>query len=67
MDEAENFLVAAEVLMTYCDCCGTGTKALMYVLLPDGGVLKMCAHHATRHRPRLNDRGAFIYSLTSED
>lgn len=64
MDD-EDFERVAEQRMTYCDACGTGTLAAMYILLPYvAGVLKFCRHHTFRHRAKLRDEGAFIYKLT---
>lgn len=55
----------ADKRMTYCDGCGTGTTALIYVAMPIGNELKYCAHHATRYRAGLNLLGAYLYELSA--
>lgn len=39
--------------------------AHIYVAMPDGLELKLCNHHATMHRAKLNSLGAFLYELSA--
>jgi hypothetical protein len=41
-----------------CDRCGAEAKVL--ALLPAGGELLFCGHHARQHRPRLGEVGAAL-------
>ncbi|WP_341945665.1 hypothetical protein [Microbacterium sp. LWH11-1.2] len=65
MDEQTEFYDLADKSMTYCDRCGKGTTALIYVAMPAGNELKYCAHHAGRYRANLNLLGAFLYELSA--
>lgn len=50
-------------------CCDAEKNVLVmahiYIAMPDGTELKMCNHHATMHRARLNELGAFLYELSA--
>lgn len=62
----DEFEVEANRRMIYCDAeKNVLVMAHIYVAMPDGNELKMCAHHATQHRARLNDLGAFLYELSA--
>lgn len=67
MDEFEDeFEVEANRRMIYCDAeKNVLVMAHIYVAMPDGTELKMCNHHATMHRARLNELGAFLYELSA--
>lgn len=63
MDE---FDVEADRRMIYCDSeRNVLVMAHIYVAMPDGNELKLCNHHATIHRAKLNDLGAFLYELSA--
>ena len=67
MDEFEDeFEVEANRRMIYCDAeKNVLVMAHIYIAMPDGTELKMCNHHATMHRARLNGLGAFLYELSA--
>lgn len=67
VDEFEDeFEVEAERRMVYCDAeQGVLVMAHIYVAMPDGNELKLCYHHADRHRAKLNSIGAFLYELSA--
>lgn len=67
MDEFEDeFEVEANRRMIYCDAERRAlVMAHIYVAMPDGLELKLCNHHATMHRAKLNNLGAFLYELSA--
>lgn len=67
LTELENeYEVEADRRMIYCDAeKGALVMAHIYVAMPDGLELKLCNHHATQHRARLNELGAFLYELSA--
>ena len=46
-----------------CDRCGA--QAYLRVILPSGGELMFCAHHANAHREKLSQVAARIQDETS--
>ncbi|GAA0907583.1 DUF7455 domain-containing protein [Pseudonocardia zijingensis] len=46
------------VLTRHDRCDGCGAAARVAVLLPTGGELLFCGHHARKHAPRLRELGA---------
>lgn len=63
----DEFEVEANRRMIYCDTerGGVLVMAHIYVAMPDGSELRLCNHHATMHRAKLNDLGAFLYELSA--
>lgn len=52
--------------MIYCDAEKNAlVLAHIHVAMPDGLELKLCNHHATLARARLNELGAFLYDLSA--
>jgi hypothetical protein len=49
---------AAPALTRYDRCDGCGAAAQVRAVLPSGGELLFCTHHARRHAPRLREIGA---------
>lgn len=45
-----------------CDRCGAGAR--VRAVLPAGGELLFCGHHANEHTARLREQGAEISSET---
>ncbi len=50
--------------MDRCDRCGA--QAYLRVDLLSGGTLLFCAHHATKHRDKLNQVAARIHDETAK-
>lgn len=49
---------AAPALTRHDRCDGCGAAAQFRAVLPSGGELLFCGHHARRHGPRLHEMGA---------
>lgn len=49
-----------EVADDFCDTCGPGTQAYVYVEMPDGKTLAYCAHHGTKYWKRLNEQASKV-------
>lgn len=59
----ETAIDPALTAMDRCDRCGA--QAYLRVILPSGGELMFCAHHAAAHREKLNQVAARIQDETS--
>lgn len=61
----DEFEVEASRRMIYCDAEKNVLVMAHMLIILDGLELKMCRHHATMHRARLNELGAFLYELSA--
>lgn len=48
-----------------CDACPAAATTI--IVLPSGGELLMCSHHATKHRDVLSQQGATLSQPANHD
>jgi len=55
-----------EVTTDTCDACPTiaHVKAFVFIRMPSGRSISMCAHHGARHRDALLNQDAIIIDLS---